>query len=322
MALLSAKVRTLQLEPFALGKISNLSRVAAFECFCRSELQKYPAVFNNLYPCSGTTYLTTQASGSGRRARAPSRKLLEASGALEIEQAQWMTREIKEADTRVKRAAREQRKHFKAAAGLKAGEVIEVFTATQVGGDVSAADTGIEGGKSSSSSGNSGSGLPNKQSRLRQARAKHQQYQAQWSKGDVSADAANISAKKEAVEAFPETTADQLTLKRAWVVSVPNGSARGGRSAVAEGDATESTPKRSKGPDGRKGEGDTRAVLEASDHVSAGRQKITKKRREESKGFADAGEGRGSSSAKQPKCEFGDCSETASFGVNGTVRYW
>ncbi|CAM9662765.1 unnamed protein product, partial [Scytosiphon promiscuus] len=66
-----------------------------------------------------------EASGSGRRARAPSRKLLEASGVLENEGAQWMTKEIKEADLKIKKELREQRKQFKAA-GLRTGEVIEV----------------------------------------------------------------------------------------------------------------------------------------------------------------------------------------------------
>ena len=71
-----------------------------------------------------------EASGSGRRPRAPSRKLLEASGALENQGAQWMTKEIKEADARVKKELREQRKHFKAV-GLKAREVIEAIAEPQ-----------------------------------------------------------------------------------------------------------------------------------------------------------------------------------------------
>lgn len=260
-----------------------------------------------------------QASGSGRRARAPSRKLLEASGALEHEGAQWMTREIKEADAKVKKEIREQRKHFKVA-GLKAEEVIEAFTATQAGGDDSTADTGIDEGKfgSKDRGSRSGSGLSDRQCLCAQVPAKHQKQQRQWSTGEGSAASANTSAKKEALFL---ATGEKLPLKRAWVVSVPDGSAREGKSAMAEGDATAPTPKRSKeGRDCHNREDGKGAVSEASGNFSAVKQKIAAGRGE-SKGFSTAGEGRGGS-VYQSKCEFGDCSKTASFGVNGTVRYW
>ncbi|CAM9802249.1 unnamed protein product [Ectocarpus sp. 6 AP-2014] len=65
-----------------------------------------------------------EASGSGRRARVPSRKVLEASGKMADETAQWMTKEKKEEEARINKKFRAQRKAA-AAAGLKIGEVIE-----------------------------------------------------------------------------------------------------------------------------------------------------------------------------------------------------
>lgn len=75
-----------------------------------------------------------EASGCGRRARAPSRKFLEASGKIVGESAQWMTREKKEEQARLSLKLKEQRKAA-AAAGLKPGEVIEAATAAGAGGD-------------------------------------------------------------------------------------------------------------------------------------------------------------------------------------------
>ncbi|CAN0393133.1 unnamed protein product [Ectocarpus sp. 12 AP-2014] len=75
-----------------------------------------------------------EASGYGRRARAPSRKFLEASGKMVGESLQWMTREKKEEQARLSLLLREQRKAA-AAAGLKPGEVIEAATAAGAGGD-------------------------------------------------------------------------------------------------------------------------------------------------------------------------------------------
>lgn len=67
-----------------------------------------------------------ESSGSGRRPRAPSRKALEASGALKSNSAQWMTKDIREADARLKKELREQRRQLKAA-GLKRGVVLETY---------------------------------------------------------------------------------------------------------------------------------------------------------------------------------------------------
>ena len=286
---------------------SDLSRSAAFSV-APVRPAETPCSVRDIFPqpCSGVYNITSmlQASGSGRRARAPSRKLLEASGALENEGAQWMTREIKEADAKAKRELREQRKHFKAA-GLKAGEAIEAITETKADGGETTADADIEGGKFDASW------------RVQtQAPAKQQQ-----SMGEGLAASSNINAKKEAVEAFSPAAVGKPPLKRAWMVSVPDGSARDGKAAKVLVDATAPTPKRSKQDhDHHNREGGREAAPEASGNVSAGKPK-TARGGGESKGSADADKGR-DDSVDQTKCEFGDCSKTANFGVNGTVRYW
>lgn len=251
---------------------------------------------------------TMQASGSGRRARAPSRKLLEASGALKDEGAQWMTREIKEADAKVKKELREKRRHFKAA-GLKAGEVMEAFTVPQAG-------TEIEGGKAGSGDGSSGSqgGLPNKQSWRVQTQDPGKQQQRITVGG--SAATANISSTKEAVEAVSPAASDRFPRERAWVMFRSDTAARKGRSVTFVGDGTTApAPKRKKrGRDDHGREDGEGAVSAAMGSASTGEEK-------EREGCADAVES-GGKGYDRTKCDYGDCSKTASFGVNGTVRYW
>lgn len=60
----------------------------------------------------------------GNRARAPSRKSLEATGQFEAEGAQSMTKEKREENMRRRAAQKEERK-ASAAAGLKLGELLE-----------------------------------------------------------------------------------------------------------------------------------------------------------------------------------------------------
>lgn len=74
-----------------------------------------------------------EASGSGRRPRAPSRKLLEASGKLMCDSIQWMTKEKREEEARFKHEMKEQRKAA-AAAGLKFGHRIEALALSKPAG--------------------------------------------------------------------------------------------------------------------------------------------------------------------------------------------
>lgn len=94
--------------------------------------------------------VVAQASGSGRRARVPSRKVLEAAGKMQDEGVQWMTKEKKKEQLRLMAELREQRKAA-SAAGLKAGQVIEVLMPSIAGGvGVGGGDSGgglIDGGR-------------------------------------------------------------------------------------------------------------------------------------------------------------------------------
>ncbi|CAB1120155.1 unnamed protein product [Ectocarpus sp. CCAP 1310/34] len=82
-----------------------------------------------------------EASGLGRRPRAPSRRALEAAGRLKGIGAQWMSREKKAEDLRLKAELRLQRKQYQAA-GLKSGVVLEMFVPAATGTE--AAGDGIE----------------------------------------------------------------------------------------------------------------------------------------------------------------------------------
>ncbi|CAN0007611.1 unnamed protein product [Ectocarpus sp. 12 AP-2014] len=82
-----------------------------------------------------------EASGLGRRPRAPSRRALEAAGRLKGTGAQWMSREKKAEDLRLKAELRLQRKQYQAA-GLKSGVVLEMFVPVATG--IEAAGDGIE----------------------------------------------------------------------------------------------------------------------------------------------------------------------------------
>lgn len=91
-----------------------------------------------------------EASGSGRRPRPPSRKLLEASGKLMCDSIQWMTKEKKEEEARFKREMKEQRKAA-AAAGLKFGHRIEALAlSTPVGAEAEGGGAGTRGGETAS----------------------------------------------------------------------------------------------------------------------------------------------------------------------------
>ncbi|CAN0136645.1 unnamed protein product [Ectocarpus sp. 6 AP-2014] len=82
-----------------------------------------------------------EASGLGRRPRAPSRRALEAADRLKGTGAQWMSREKKAEDLRLKAELRQQRKQYQAA-GLKSGVVLEMFVPAATGTE--AAGDGIE----------------------------------------------------------------------------------------------------------------------------------------------------------------------------------
>lgn len=93
-----------------------------------------------------------EAAGGGRRARAPSRRALEAAGRMTDRGAQWMTQEKKEEQARAAMELREQRKKYRAA-GLKVGVVLEEFVVGKA--ETAATMTGAGG----SGAGGSDSGI-------------------------------------------------------------------------------------------------------------------------------------------------------------------
>ena len=86
-----------------------------------------------------------EASGGGRRPRAPSRRALEASGRMKDEGAQWMTREKKAEQARAQKELREQRRQYRAA-GLSVGVVVEAYVASGTAAATGAGDGAVGGG--------------------------------------------------------------------------------------------------------------------------------------------------------------------------------
>ncbi len=179
-----------------------------------------------------------------------------------------MTKEIKEANAKVKKELKEKRKHFKAV-GLKTGEAIEEFFVPQAGGGSDAVPAAVAEGRSPGNDGANSSG-DGGLSRKKSSRVPEQ-----------GSSSGTIIAKEEPVEDSSSPTIDSLPMKRAWVVS------EGGANKAAGGDTASSEPKR-------------------------GRQDGS------SRDSKDGGGGSGGPA----KCEYGNCSKTANFGVNGIVRYW
>eukprot|EP00752_Nemacystus_decipiens_P014593 g12995.t1 len=103
-----------------------------------------------------------EASGGRRRARAPSRRALEAAGRMTDTGAQWMTKEKREEMARAALELREQRKRYRAA-GLKDGVVLEEFVAgtadTTAVAAIGAAGSGAAGGGSGSKPAGGGRGI-------------------------------------------------------------------------------------------------------------------------------------------------------------------
>lgn len=254
-----------------------------------------------------------EASGSGRRPRAPSRKLLEASGALEHRGAQWMTKEIKEADARVKKELREQRKHFKAA-GLKAGEVIEAIAEPRGGkGEVEQKHAKASLSDDRGVSENHGMGwTPPTRHNWRQLTT------CEIQRGDemqtTASDGENPTSRREdeVVSPSPES-ASPFPMERTWTVSEEvRASLRKDSTAVGER-AISTKAKRGRFETCR---GNVKEELAV--RTSGHNENTCDKRARVGEGVAGAGDEAGG----KVQCEHCDCSRTAIFGVNGIVRYW
>lgn len=256
-----------------------------------------------------------KARGSGRRARVPSRKILEASGVLEAgDSAQWMTKEKKEEQARITRELKEQRKAA-AAAGLKVGQVIETTVPTiremsnrSQGSSGSASVRGGGGGSAASKAawrkltpaelraagkapavGRTAPATPGKDATRSAGKVltvSNDQERRAPPAPAADTDNANISEKNR-----KEVAATPVAELRC---AQNDGSSTGGA-------ASASTLKRSRDDDSPGGEGNTPGTSKRSRSEEHGERKAN---------------------AAKVTCELESCSRTAKFGVNGVVRYW
>lgn len=227
-----------------------------------------------------------EASGSGRRARAPSRKCLEASGKMVAESVQWMTKEKREQEARLKMEMKEQRKAA-AAAGLKFGHYFEaVALSTPVrardGADVEGMAGGgaLTGGEGTTSSMPGQKLTPAKVGRADgEPNAVGEAQQSLNGDVDTAAEASNVATTDDKGETEPSPAATEEKVvpkrKRKQAVSAPGSTARQGLTVVDGG----------------------------------GKRKSTRNKT-------------GGTPVKAVVCGSESCSETATHGVNGTVRYW
>lgn len=279
------------------------------------------------------------ATGSGRRARAPSRKALEASGKMSSEGAQWMTREKKEEQARAKRELKEQRRAA-AAAGLKAGHVIEACAVPVAGG--------AEGGEGAGESGDHGAGdrggtaVPSSPTWRKLSPAEILQAAAHQ---PATAEVASPKAPDKDKGATTEPKVTPKARDKGATAEPKSGVSGGKQRGRGASPATVETSKNSakkrkkaeskaecapasdvdKGKESKRG----RKTKEAAGDDTNGRVeqapiKEVKKRRRR-RGKEEAGEGTtvvGEAAGSTTVCEFQSCSKAAMYGVNGTVRFW
>ncbi|CAM9324519.1 unnamed protein product [Ectocarpus sp. 12 AP-2014] len=258
--------------------------------------------------------LAAESSGSGRRARAPSRRLLEATGVLENEGAQWMAtirggaKEQPDAKVNVKKELiKEQRKqqHSKtsATAADRAGEAANdgwlappgELPASGADGAAAAAAAAAAAGTGAREAGGSGDDGP-----------------ASAKKATAAAAAAGWLSRGSSSSGSGHADKIKTPPMRTWVVSDGGRSKNSGSGGGGGGDAA--VRKRSTAAEGDATAGRTK-------------HKRTKRDGDESKGDASSGNRNtwegvcGGVAGGKALCEYGDCSKTARYGVNGTVRY-
>lgn len=273
------------------------------------------------------------ANGSGRRARAPSRKALEASGKMSSEGAQWMTREKKEELARAKRELKEQRRAA-AAAGLKTGHVIEAC-AIPVASD--AGDGG--GGGDRGAGGRGGVAVPSSPNWRKLSPAEILEAAARQPATEKANPKAHDKGAANEPKANPKAHDNGANVEPN--AAVGGGKQRGrGVSPVAVEASKEPAKKRKKpeskvecapvsdvdkGKEPKRGRKTKEAAGDDNnDRVEQAPNKEVKKRRrrrgkeEVGGGITAAGEAAGSTTI----CEFESCSKAAMYGSNGTARFW
>lgn len=245
--------------------------------------------------------------GTCRRARAPSRKAMEASGKVEDEGVQWMTKEKREEQARLSEKLKRQRRAA-AAAGLKAGEVLEEYNVPTMQIDAGAprrreADLSCDGSDRLQGTRKG----PQGRSGLKASTTER------TPEGTKTQHPTNVANRSYGAAIAGRTCAGALCNNR-------NDTDAGGRDP-ARGDSI--VPHRDAPGDSKR-------------RRSAGK----KKREEQAEQAGKRGNNRGArgyrsradlgkvgasgrnATAKETKCEFQTCSKMATFGVNLTVRYW
>lgn len=257
--------------------------------------------------------VAAEASGTGRRARAPSLKLLEATGVIKSKSMQWMTKEIKQETTRLKH---EQVMQL-GMASLTEEETAEAHSEPNVGGGGGKAEKASNRsgssyrGESNCLEGNHGTGgllfSKHKHTRQQSTTAKIPQ---EIEKGSTTERATDSNRKGEnPFMAVARENIIEPPKKRAWVVSGDTTTgAKRNRSTL---DKRDDARKPKQGNRERRDQEDIRdddTVLVAEVTKGAGNSAVSGAETNEASGRIN--------------CEHGGCPAAATFGVNGTVRYW
>lgn len=229
---------------------------------------------------------TREAGNSGRRPRVPSRKFLEASGRVLDEGVQWMTKEKREDQARIKRELKEQKKAA-AAAGLQVGQVLET-AALRLPRGANRSGGALGGGGRAVS-------------------------KVIWRKL-TPAEILRVAGKKSAVNRAELKNAKAADATSG--VDVSKSKQEGGASisaAAASETGTMSEKKHKPAP-----EAGHPTAQQGSSVVEPAHESKSKCSRED----PDEGSREGEKRAAKATCEFENCPKKASFGVNGVVRYW
>ncbi|CBJ32965.1 conserved unknown protein [Ectocarpus siliculosus] len=246
-----------------------------------------------------------EASGSGRRARVPSRKVLEASGKMADETAQWMTKEKKEEQARINKRFRAQRKAA-AAAGLKIGEVIEATASP------AARAESEEEGLGSGGTSIRGGGLRVSKASWRKL-TPTEILPAAGKKPSAEGAASEVRGND---AAMAETTDEQVVGRQPETAPV----------ASDGGDRSERKPAETMASGAEMSSQEDSTTTNAFNEGSLKRRK--KNQVEHSSASSESEKGRyrvqqagRQTSAVKVVCELDSCSRTAKFGVHGIVRY-
>eukprot|EP00903_Cladosiphon_okamuranus_P018918 g17400.t1 len=232
-----------------------------------------------------STRAAREAGNSGRRARLPSRKFLEASGRVVDEGVQWMTKEKREEQAKKKRELKDQKKAA-AAAGLQVGQVLEIAALRLPRGANRGGGAFGSGGRAVS--------------------------KVFWRKL-TPAEILRIAGKQPAV--------DGAGLKKGKAADATGGvavstSKQEGETAIpaAAASETDTMPEKKHKP---VPEASCPTTQQGSRVVETAQESKPKSSRED----PDEGPREGENRASKAACEFENCPKKASFGVSGVVRY-